>query len=271
MYPIIHLGPLDIGTHGVVDLIGGVVVFIIAIYRVRRGRWPVSTHDVLNIAPYMFLGAMLGAWLVSLLPRVVAYAMGASFPPMWWLKGRDWAGMMVGGSLVGYVYCRRRNLALSRCFDLVAPLVPLYIAIYRVGCLLTGCCYGKETTSWPSLFLPDIHGVWAYRYPTRIADIIANLIILALLLAFERYRAHREEEDWPFSGFLFLLYLGLYSVQRFYFEFWRAETYKLVGPFTWAHLYCAIGIGLATWGILHGWMRGRNKKRGTKCLERSNI
>jgi len=186
----------------------------------------------------MFLGAMLGAWLVSLLPRVVAYAMGASFPPMWWLKGRDWAGMMVGGSLVGYVYCRRRNLALSRCFDLVAPLVPLYIAIYRVGCLLTGCCYGKETTSWPSLFLPDIHGVWAYRYPTRIADIIANLIILALLLAFERYRAHREEEDWPFSGFLFLLYLGLYSVQRFYFEFCISSS--------------GVGICLIWWGLSPG-------------------
>ncbi len=125
-----------------------------------------------------------------------------------------------------------------------------------MGCLLHGCCYGRETTAWPSLILPDVHGVWARRYPTRIASIVANLLIFVLLLAFERYTAKRgKSAGWPFGGFSFLLYVELYCAQRFYFEFWRADMPQLLGPFTWTHLYCVIGIGLSTWGIARGLRR----------------
>lgn len=87
------------------------------------------------------------------------------------------------------------------------------------------------------------------RYPTRIADILANLAIVGVILAVEAYgaRRHSKPTGWPFSGFLFLLYVALYCVQRFLVEFGRADMPPLVGPFTWIHLYCAVGFALATW------------------------
>jgi len=236
---------------------------------------PLTAYMVLRIVIYVAIGGLGGAWLARFLPELVAHLCGAPLPPLLHLRGEHWMGLLGGASFMGYIHCRRYHLPVGVSFDLFAPLAPLVLAIVRIGCLSAGCCYGKETTSWLALFLPDINGVWAYRYPTRIVSLIANLIIFALLLAFERYAARKHYPGWPFREFLFLLYVELYSLQRFYFEFWRGDMPHLVGPFTWTHLYCLIGIGLATRGILHRWRRKRNKevisKRGLKCSGRSNI
>jgi phosphatidylglycerol:prolipoprotein diacylglycerol transferase len=168
-------------------------------------------------------------------------------------------GAVAGGFFGGYAYCRLYNLPVGRSFDLVAPVVPLVHVVGRIGCLCASCCYGKETTAWPALVLPDVHGVWASRYPTRIVSIAVNLVLLVLLVAFERYAIKRRGVPglWPFGGFVFLLYWEMYCVQRFFFEFWRADMPYLVGPFTWTHLYCAVAVVLATWGIARGLQRAR--------------
>jgi prolipoprotein diacylglyceryltransferase len=100
--------------------------------------------------------------------------------------------------------------------------------------------------------LPDTNGLWASRYPTQPVDILINLLIAALLFGFERWAAPHRTPGWPFSGFLFWLYVLIFCAQRMYFEFWRADTLILIAPFTWNHLYCAIGLILAGIGIWRG-------------------
>ena len=271
MYPTIHFGEVEVSTQALVRFaVAWIVAFELA-RRVRGAQGYFTARGILGAVAYLIVGAAGGSWLGTLPSRVMAYWQGAEPPPPFC----SWMGALGGASLMGYLYCRRRNLPAGMFFDVAAPLAALALALGRIGCLLRGCCYGKETTSWLALLLPDINGVWAYRYPTRIVSLIANLIIFALLLAFERYAARKHYPGWPFREFLFLLYVELYSLQRFYFEFWRGDMPHLVGPFTWTHLYCLIGIGLATRGILHRWRRKRNKevisKRGLKCSGRSNI
>lgn len=86
------------------------------------------------------------------------------------------------------------------------------------------------------MILPDVRGVWASRYPTRIGSITANVLTCVILLVFERYVSRRKGEGWPFDGFLFLAYGELYCLQCFSFEFWRADMAVLFGPFIWNHL-----------------------------------
>jgi phosphatidylglycerol:prolipoprotein diacylglycerol transferase len=259
MYPTISLGSLSISTYGLMRAAAVVVLIVGLKKRLHRVEWSFSIYDVVDVAFYLVIAALAGAWLAAFLPKAVAYLRGVPLPPRWWRPGFHWLGTLGGSSLAGYIYFRCRNLSPGKAFDLFAPVAPLALAVIRVGCLLTGCCYGRETTAWPSLVLPDIRGVWARRYPTRIASIIANLLIFVVLLAFERYAVKRRSKPvgWPFDGFLFALYVELYCVQRFYFEFWRAGMPRLMGPFTWTHLYCVIGIGLATWGIVRGLRRTR--------------
>ncbi len=131
--------------------------------------------------PWLIVGLVVGGAVENGLPLLVAWAVrGVSPPPGWWGSSR-WLGALGGASLMDYLYCRRRGLLVGRAFDLFA--VPLPLAVARVGCLLNGCCYGRETSAWPALVPPGEGGVWARRYPTQLADILANLLIFALLYA----------------------------------------------------------------------------------------
>ncbi len=250
MEPTLSLGQLSISTYRLLRVIAVLVFFVAVFIRLRRGHWPVTGWDILLAVPFLQLGLLLGASLEVALPYLADYVLhGAPVPPGWW-DGRRWLGALAGGALAGYVICRFRRLPVGRCFDLFAVPLPLALAVARAGCLLQGCCYGREATAWPALVLPDVHGVWASRYPTQPASILANLLIFVALLAVERYGKERVQgQTWPFDGFLFLLFVALHCGQRFVFEFWRADAPPLAGPFSWTHLYCAVGMGFAAWGI----------------------
>jgi phosphatidylglycerol:prolipoprotein diacylglycerol transferase len=257
MLPTIDVGSRTFGTQPLAYLLAFLVVIPFMAIRVRRQTAiPLNTfYDVVDAVFYILLGALAGAWVASVLPYAV-WNLVSSFPlpSNWWLGGQHWMGAVAGGSLAGYVYCRRHNLPVGKAFDLFAPFPALAFAFIRLGCLLAGCCYGKETDAWFGLVLPDNHGVWASRYPTRIVSVVANLLIFAVLVAFERIARNKagKPANWPFDGFLFLLYVQLYCWQRFFFEFWRANMPPLAGPLTWTHLYCAIGIGISSWLMLRG-------------------
>ena len=264
MYPTIQLGPIAVRSYLVMWTLG-VVIFITGIgqrslYLGRR----MNTPEVIDIGFYVIFGAVPGSWLATNLPDFAAYLMGE---PVGARLGRgcaSWFGILGSASLAGYIYAVRRKLPVGRSFDLVAPVVPGVHAIGRVGCLLAGCCYGWTTNSWPSMVLPDAHGAWASRYPTQYVSIGANLLIAAAIVAFERYRivTRGKDSDWPFPGFLFLTYVLLFCTERFYFEFWRADTRTLVDPLTWNHLFCAIGIAVALPLMIRGFRRARSAVPG---------
>jgi prolipoprotein diacylglyceryltransferase len=93
--------------------------------------------------------------------------------------------------------------------------------------------------------------VWMERYPTQLLHAAANLLIFLTLLAVERYGQSRPDKPrgsriWPFDGFLFLLFIALFFLQRFVIAFLRAEPAPVLGPFSWMHLHAVIGLVAAT-------------------------
>ncbi len=247
MYPIIEIASFQIPTYSVAEFLAIVVLFV-GISR-RQYLVPVKLQRRRLVFGFMWvvMGALLGAWLAANLPHLIDRVLGRPAPPLSWWEGRHWMGVVSGGSIAGYLYNRSENLAIGPSFDSFAPMLPIMLAIIRVGCLASGCCYGKPTDAWPGMVLPDINGVWLSRYPTRITSMIMNILIALILLGYERYTRRRlhKPRGWPFPGFLFLLYLILYAVQRSVFEFWRADMPHLVGPFTWTHLYSLLWLGFA--------------------------
>ena len=260
MYPVIELGPIAIRTYLLMWTMGA-LIFMSGLYH-RSAAWerPLNNPEVIDIGFYVLFGAIPGSWLATNLPDFAAFLTGEPVGPRLGRGCASWFGILASGALAGYIYCRRRKLPVGRYFDLAAPIVPLAHAIGRGGCLLAGCCYGWRTTDWPSMMLPDDHGVWASRYPTQIVSISALILIAGAILVFERYRMSRwgKTSRWPFPGFLFMGYVLLFCVERFYFEFWRADTRTLVGPLTWNHLYCAIGITVAVTLMVRGFRRARS-------------
>jgi len=260
MYPAIPIGTFNLSTHLILNILAAVILGIAVTRRQKPRGIILDVNASVNLVFYLTLGVLGGAYLALFIPYVVNYFfLGQPVPAQWWLAGQNWFGAVAGGSLAGLLYCKRYHYPIGKSFDHYAPFLPLTLAIVRIGCLLAGDSYGKLTDSWLAMRLPDVHGVWANRYPTQIVDGLLNLLLMFILLGYERWTARQgKPQHWPFEGFLFWLYVLLFCGMRLYFESWRGDTPLLVGSLTWNHLYSLLGClaALATiaWGL-----RQRNK------------
>jgi phosphatidylglycerol:prolipoprotein diacylglycerol transferase len=139
-----------------------------------------------------------------------------------WEGGLAIWGAVAGGLLAVALLARRRGWKLGRLLDAVAPGLVLAQAVGRVACVITGDAMGKPTNgpfgfayTSPNAMVPQL-GV--YYTPMPVYEILANLAIFALLWQLRKQR-------WP-DGRLFLVYLVLYSLERFFLAF--TSSYQII-------------------------------------------
>jgi phosphatidylglycerol:prolipoprotein diacylglycerol transferase len=264
MLPTLDLGFWRVSTYAVMVTMAAIVVIVYGFERLLRLDAPVSV-----IGRGLFLatvGALGGVLLVALVPMVTHLLRTGSWGED---QGLSIIYALLGGFGVAILYAWRQHAPVGQALDLGGLPVPLAQAIGRLGCLAAGCCAGKINPSWLGMYLPNARGEWAVRYPTQLLSAGADLGIFIILLLVERYalrRAGRGKElvlsgatasqqaaahRWPFDGFLFLLYVGLFSLKRFVIAFLREDAMPVLGPFSTMHLYAVAGLALATGLILY--------------------
>jgi phosphatidylglycerol:prolipoprotein diacylglycerol transferase len=123
--------------------------------------------------------------------------------------GAAWTGALVGGYLG--VALTERGLKVKECTgDLVAPFIPLSMAIGRLGNFLAGDAYGAPAS------LPwSIYQAGAYRHPVQLYELALDLILFGVLWLWRR-RTTR-------NGQLFRMYVVGYAIIRFPMEFLRYQ------------------------------------------------
>ena len=125
-------------------------------------------------------------------------------------------------SIIGWiVYLRYRKVNVPRYLDIGALSAPVIIFFVRIGCLLTGCCYGKPTGCPISITFTD-PGSTAYFYypntplcPTQIINMINAVIMFCVL-----YFVYKRRKFFGQVGASFLIY---YGISRFLIEFLRGD------------------------------------------------
>ena len=134
--------------------------------------------------------------------------------------GSVFYGGLIGGMIVGFIYCNKKHYNLSDYSDIIAPGIPLFHFFGRIGCFLGGCCYGIESsfgfTVYNNQLLPSVNDV--QRFPVQLLESLLNLILFFILA----YLLKKE----LLKGKLFATYLLSYSVIRFFDEFLRGDTYR---------------------------------------------
>ena len=160
-----------------------------------------------------------------------------------WQGGGEAAwGALIALLAWSWAYSRRAGVSTGDFFDLLAPPAALAEGVMRWGCLLNGCCYGRETTDL-GLYLPNLDGQWAFRYPTQVLYSAVGLGLFALLWTGRKKK--------PFAGFLALLYLILYSASRLGIGFLRGD-YA-----TPMHQAVSLSLDLAILAVGVSWMAWR--------------
>ena len=227
MYPLLfELGPLSIYSYGLLLATAYIVGLQFALRRAERAG--LNPQRVMDLGIFVIISALLGAKLMLL---VVDFDQFAADPARLWTLLKS-GGVFYGGLLlavpVAWWYIRRHTLPLWTTCDLFAPGIALGHAIGRLGCLMAGCCYGRPTdVPWGITFTNTLAAtnvgtpLQISLHPTQIYEAIAELIILAFLLAGER--------RWRlFPGRTFWTYLLLYPTARFIIEFYRGDPRGMV-------------------------------------------
>jgi phosphatidylglycerol---prolipoprotein diacylglyceryl transferase len=182
----------------------------------------------------VYIAALCGAFLGAKLVYVLAEGWLHFGQEDMWLHlatGKTILGALLGGFAA--VEIAKRLLGYRGITgDWFALIAPMAILLGRVGCLLHGCCLGKECApGWFTLPGPD--GI--QRWPAVPVEILFNLAAIAVLFFLRRNRL--------LPGQHFHLYLIAYGTFRFGHEFFRA-TPPAIGEYSGYH-FAALGVVVA--------------------------
>ena len=235
MHPVIcSIGPFTIYSYGLLMAIAFLTVSALAVQQARRSG--LNPDAVFNLSFIAFISGVIGARILYVAENMPYYLENPLEIFMFQRGGLSWFGGLITGAICGIIYLRKKRLPVYGTLDLIAPFVALGQAIGRVGCLLNGCCFGKP--SGFGIYFKTHHSV---LIPTQIYSSLF-LVIIFIILRRTQDKPHRE-------GMIFSLYLVLYSAQRFFIEFWRADNEVIFFGLTLFQLISIAVFFFAGWKI----------------------
>ena len=238
-----HIGDFAVHWYGIMLALGFYAGFWTASRRSRRDGIPPET--IMDLGPWLIIGGIVGARILYVATYWQESFAGKPLTEIFMIRngGLVFYGGFIGAVLGCMIHCRRKKISFWKVADVLAPSLALGSAFGRVGCLMTGCCYGRVCTLPWAIHFPQGHETYPNGvHPTQIYDGLMNLMLYGLLAWFYRRK--------KFDGQIAALYFMCYAVTRSITESFRGD-YDAAhqhGGLTPAHLV-SIGIFLAGIGI----------------------
>jgi phosphatidylglycerol:prolipoprotein diacylglycerol transferase len=224
----------------------------------RRARSVgIEPERIFDLGPWLILGGIAGGRILYVISYWREDFAEHPFPEVFMVQhgGLVFYGGLIGATLAAVTHLLWKKLPMWKMGDIVAPSIALGYAFGRIGCLLNGCCYGRECDmEWAIRFPADhaTHGMPVH--PTEVYDSILNFCFYVFLAwLFKRKK---------FDGQVFAVYLMGYAVLRSFVEYFRGDypVHYLGGVATPAQL---LSIGIVAGGLLlFVLLRRPQEKRG---------
>ena len=186
-----------------------VVMFLLSREAKSQG---LNSELIFNLSFIILISGIIGARIFYIVLNLEFYINNPNEIIMLAHGGLVWYGGLILGSLSCIVYLRYKGLDIYRTVDLIVPYLALGQAIGRIGCFLNGCCYGLESLRF-GLYYP-VHD--KVLIPTQLYSSLA-LLGIYIILRIAQERVYQKGE-------VFYLYLLLYSLWRFFIEFFRGDS-----------------------------------------------
>jgi prolipoprotein diacylglyceryltransferase len=158
---------------------------------------------------------------------------------------RIWSGQAGGASLYGGLILALAcslgviplfGLTIGAFWDAATITLLVGMVVTKIGCLLEGCCAGRKSEGWLTMYLPNAGGEWCRRIPSQLLECA---LAAGLLVVVASVRT-------PANGTRFLLALAIYSVARLPLGATR-EAFERVGKI---RIDYAISCMLAVWALV---------------------
>ena len=219
------MGNSPIYSWGVLLVVALLAATIVAILRGKK--FGISTDMIIDLVLYCSIGAIVSARLTFVALNFSLYS--SELIKIIYLKdgGLSFIGGLIGGILVGILYCKIKKVKFFAIADFAAPSIAVGYIFGRLGCLLNGCCYGMVTSvPWAMHVSADMY----LRHPTQIYAMLTGVIICIATILFDKKKKA--------YGQTFFLFIMMYTVGRFIIEFFRMESVVLFNPFTMTQVVC---------------------------------
>jgi phosphatidylglycerol:prolipoprotein diacylglycerol transferase len=199
------------------------IIVSVGVGLARSRRFGVSAGRFADLMLFVVAGALLGAKLTLFLTSYdPSRSAGAQLLALTRAGGVFFGGL-IGALLVFIGYTRKHNLPTWPVADAAAPGMALAQSIVRMGCLMSGCCYGRPAeVPWAIVFNNPLSKLrwntpqWTPLHPTQVYEALAALLIAVVLLATEKLGRY-------FPGRTFWTYMILTATSRIVLEHFRGN------------------------------------------------
>ena len=225
MHPVVFkTGWFSVYSFGFMLALSFLLGIYLSSYRARRIG--VEPHHILDLSVYLIISGVVGSRLLYVAFHLEEYRNPIDVFALWQGGATLYGGFLLA-VFAGWVFSRRRNIGFLLLGDIIGPAIPLGVMLTRIGCFLSGCCYGKDTTWACGVRFPPDSPAGAYArqlaaergteivslHPTQLYDAFFGLATLVLILGVQNKLAKR--------GATFGLTLLCYGAFRFIVDLFR--------------------------------------------------
>jgi phosphatidylglycerol---prolipoprotein diacylglyceryl transferase len=223
LYPYIHIGPLTLGTYGLMVAIALICAFFVLRADFSRRGVSVDAEAIIGITG---LAGLVGARLYHLLESPAEF-FADPWPLLFSTMGFAFFGGVIGGFIALLLLAWRFRIKPLLMLDAASPAAALGYGIGRIGCLISGDGdYGVATSlpwgmSFPNGIMPTTQRV----HPTPVYEFLVALLLFWILW---RLGAWCLKTHAPY-GIVFSAYLVLSGIARFLVEIIRINPRSFYG------------------------------------------
>ncbi|MDT2597720.1 prolipoprotein diacylglyceryl transferase [Enterococcus dongliensis] len=239
----LSFGPFTIYWYAIFIVTGITIGFVLADMKARKIGLPKDT--ITDLLLYGLPISIISARLYYVIFEMDSYISNPISIIKIWEGGLAIHGGLIGAVITGVIYCNKKKLSFWLVADVVAPSIVIGQIIGRWGNFMNQEAYGNivSRSFLQSLRLPDfiinqmfIDG--AYRQPTFLYESLWNVGVLIILILLSRQK--------KFTGQIFLTYIMLYSVGRFWIEGLRTDSLMLTPNLRVAQILSVILLVVST-------------------------
>jgi phosphatidylglycerol---prolipoprotein diacylglyceryl transferase len=237
MHPILfQIGPLTLYAYGFLVALG---FFVGSLWVNQRAKQVGENVDLyLQAIFWILVAGFAGARLLYVIYYPDLY-LEAPLKILLDRGGLVWYGGLFSALTAMVIFTRVKKLEFGKFADILVIPAALGLAVGRVGCFMTGCCYGRITSlPWGVQFPPGHETYPAHVHPAQLYESLA-LVVLVILLEQVYRRA-------PRYGVTTCLFFIGYGIIRFLLEYLRGDVIYWVGHVLSAsQVFSLLGAGAA--------------------------
>lgn len=217
---IVHIGNFALRWYSLMIMLAALVGVVWTWRAAKKAGIP--GDYAFTLAVWGIPGGIVGSRLMHIMDQFSYYA--ANPRAMIGGEGEAITGAVLGGALGAWIGSKVHKLPFGRLADLAAPGLILAQFIGRIGCTINGDAVGVPTNGPLAIIYTHLNSFAPLGVPTFPAaqfEMAWDLVVFAALL---KLRGRLKPD-----GALFMSYLAMYNLGRFFIDFYRVNQTWLFG------------------------------------------